>query len=215
MAMRAPSSPWPSRRTTARCIPGEADHRVLVWDLTGRHWLADRVVDGDRHAVLAATAVASPDGDAVAYADWSAAGPEWRLLDVATGLSTAVPADRIDTPLASWRPDDESVIVADHRQLWVLERRTGRVVEHVVVDADITALLTAPDGAFAAIGNARGEVIRIDAATLEPDGRQVSLGPAITALAALPDGRVVAFLDDMTYAVVDLGDDAVQQRGEL
>lgn len=69
-----------------------------------------------------------------------------------------------------------------------------------------------------AVGGSGGyptDVARVDYATLQPAGPRVPVGSPITAFATLPDGRVVAFLDDKTYAVVDLAGGSVQQRGDI
>ncbi len=195
---------------------GGADRRLLVWDLNGRRSLGGRIAEGDRHAGLAAAATASPDGSAVAFADWSASGPELRLLDLATGRSTAAAVDRIDHPLLAWRaPGDEAVLVADHREIGVVERGSGQFSERVVVDDDVTALAVGPDDAYAVVGNARGDVARLDAGTLRAAGPPVPLGSSVTALATLPDGRAAAVLGDGTYAVVDLANGSVRERGDL
>jgi len=199
----------------ATLFSGGEDHRVLVWDLAGRRRLITRIANSDPGAGMATVALPSPDGRSVAYAGVSAAGPQVRFLDVATGVSTSATVDRVDTPIVAWPgSDDQVVLVADHRDVRVWDSRSGRATVHVVTDADVTALAVTGDGGFAAVGDALGKIARVEAGSLEPAGPQVPLGHPVVAVAALPDGRAVVFLDDMSYAVVDLGDGAVQWRDQ-
>jgi WD40 repeat protein len=195
---------------------GGADNRVLVWDLTGRRRLVARIVDGGPRAGLAAAAIPSPPVDAVAYAGITGSGPETWFLDIASGRSSGVAVDRVDHPLVAWRsPDDQSVLVADHRDLRVWDCGTDRMTVHVVTDSDTTALASTADGTYSVVGDALGVVRRLDGGSLLPAGPPVRLDHPPTALAALPDGHVVAVSDDMTYAVIDLGAGTKVGGGDL
>jgi len=197
---------------------GGADRRVLVWDLAGSRRFITKVVAGSLFGAQPGLAVPSPDGRSVAYAGTTSAQGQVQFLDVASGNLDPARADPNGGRLVVWLPpDDRAVItVGADRSLRRWDRAAGRVVtERPVAAAAISALAADPGGAFVVVGDRAGTVEVVDARSLAPVGAATSLGHPVTALAVLPDRRVVGLLADGSYAVVDPAAASVSQLGDL
>ncbi len=196
---------------------GGPDRHVLVWDLTGRRRFVSRTFDGAPRSTLAGTAVPSPDGQAVVYAGAVASGDNLRFLDIATGRLQAPVVDRDGSPLAAWLPpDDRRVVTAADRVLRLWDRKDNQLVKvGMGSPSRVTALAATPDGGFVVVGDRAGGVRRMATSDLAAAGPRVVLDHPVTAVAPGPGDTAVALLDDKTYAVVNLADGSVLQRGSL
>ena len=191
---------------------------MLVWDLAGSRHLVSRLVAGAPRATLAATAVPSPDGQAVLYAGSNAGRVEdLRFLDVpARRLGAAAPDRDGEAVAACLPPDSGRAVTAADRDVRVWDRGTTEILqERTVAAGRITALAADPEGRFVLVGEQSGGVQRIDASSLEPAGAPVVLGHPVAAMASGPGDAGVALLDDGSYHVMDLADGRVISAGNV
>ncbi len=107
------------------------------------------------------------------------------------------------------------VVTVAGRDLRLWDSRTSQIIaDGTVAASGITALAATPDGAFAVVGERDGSVERVETRALAGAGPRVRLDHAVTAVAPGAGVTAVALLDDKSYAVVDLADGTVLQRGE-
>jgi WD40 repeat protein len=196
---------------------GGLDRHVLVWDLAGRRQFFARIVDSAPRQANLGIAVPSPDGRAVVYTGSPATGDNLRFLDVATRKLAGSVADPSGDPIAAWLPpDDRRVVTGAGRAVRVWDRRDNRLIgDATVAPSDISALAATPNGAFVVVGDRSGGVARVESGSLMAVGSRVLLDHSVRAVAAGPGDTAIALLDDKSYAVMDLVDGTVRQRGSL
>jgi WD40 repeat protein len=191
------------------------DGTLLTWDLQGeRRWIPNLpVAEPVRHAT--ASALGSPTGEAVAYIS----SPfSVQFLDVATGH----PGPVIDAAVGdfgawSWRPDGRRFATAgDDGFVRVWDWRTGELVaERHVAPGHIAGLDYSGDGKHLLVGERAGAIYRIDAETLEPDGKPVQLDLVIVFAYVAPQARRAIALSGDEFAVVDLVEGRLVHRGQV
>jgi WD40 repeat protein len=161
-----------------------------------------------------------------------------KFLDIATARTTPfVPPGQLQEPDGlsggAWHPSDDRFVTAYGGliQFWdpytagVLGDNRKHQLACDIVDLDYTA-----DGSRIVVGSVEGDMIMLDANTLEPVGRPVFLGESTKSTSAGPDNRTAFVLvggvpDPASYsfefaysmngwALVDLDAGVVLRRGE-
>jgi WD40 repeat protein/DNA-binding SARP family transcriptional activator/energy-coupling factor transporter ATP-binding protein EcfA2 len=202
--------------------------QLQEWDLAGRHSLVRRVALAPRDT-NGWDGVLSPNGTMAAYFGGNEHGNAIHFVGVSSGDTT--PTRRVPGQAAamalSWSPDSSRYAVAvANRRLGVFDPRTARVVGSVRTDGTINDVGYSADGRRLVVA-AGGELVVLDARTLQPVVKPVRLGVRLGSVDPGPDGTTafVTFVTTpmswhaqprvTTGALVDLDSGAVLHRGPI
>jgi WD40 repeat protein/DNA-binding SARP family transcriptional activator/energy-coupling factor transporter ATP-binding protein EcfA2 len=206
----------PDSRTLYASVAGS----VLVWDLAGSRRLVSTV--NEPVGRLGYLAVPAPDGRSAAYfrATVTTFGRD-TTFDLATsrGRHVSVAAD-----FANWgaySPSGRLLATAVGRRVQVWDPRNGHLVRQATVPGvqHAEAAAFTVDGSWLVVADRDGTVQAMDAATLAPVGRRLSVDQQSADLVPIPGGTAFAVLldpgDDTEppYALVDVTTGRVEDGG--
>jgi WD40 repeat protein/DNA-binding SARP family transcriptional activator/energy-coupling factor transporter ATP-binding protein EcfA2 len=195
---------------------GGLDKHVLVWDLDGRKQLVARIVDGEIRTRVAATAIPSPGGNTVVYTGSTSKGDSTRFLDLRARRMTDPVDDRGGAPIAAWLPPDyRHLVTAAGPVVKIWDAASGATIsKRILGTGTIVSLAAGPDGRSVIVADSSGAVRRADVGTLA-SGPAVHFDHRVVAVAAVGASGTVVLLDDTTYAVADLDQGSITERGGL
>ncbi|HET6667984.1 MAG TPA: WD40 repeat domain-containing protein, partial [Intrasporangium sp.] len=196
------------------------DGRLSAWDVRGDRRLVQRIVPPADRDVIGELVVPAPDGEAVAFS-WGTPGSLDRrdtieILDVASGTLLR-PLVGTYQNWGVWQPPDaERLAVPGERWIRIWDWRSSRLVlEKEVGQGPIEALTYSPDGRRLVVGERAGVVYQVDAETLEPTGPRVPINGDLHELVWAGRGRVVVFVDNTRFVLVDVGSGRVLKSAEF